>query len=77
MRKKTPAHLVKELSKAKQKQYVVMYENTEAWVVGTKQDIINDFNENPDTYLDAKDKIKIYELGEPIKFSFVTPQITI
>jgi hypothetical protein len=67
MRKKTPA---------KQKQYVVMYENTEAWVVGTKKDIINDFNENPDTYLDAKDKIKIYELGEPIKFSFVTPQIT-
>ena len=76
MRKKTPTHLVKELSTAKQKQYVVMYEDTEAWVVGTKKDIINDFNENPDTYLDAKDKIKIYELGEPIKFSFVTPQIT-
>ncbi len=62
--------------KAKEKQYVLMYENTEAWVVGTKKDIINDFNENPDIYLDAKDKIKIYELGEPIPFSFITPQIS-
>jgi hypothetical protein len=62
--------------KAKEKQYVLMYENTEAWVVGTKKDIINDFNESPDVYLDAKDKIKIYELGEPIPFSFITPQIS-
>jgi hypothetical protein len=70
MKKKTIA------KPAKQKQYVVMYENTEAWVVGTKQDIIDDFNENPDTYLDADGKLEIYELGEPIKFSFVTPQIS-
>ncbi len=62
--------------KAKEKQYVLMYENSEAWVVGTKKDIVNDFNENPDIYLDAKDKIKIYELGEPIPFSFITPQIS-
>jgi len=70
MKKKTIA------KPAKQKQYIVIYENTEAWVVGTKQDIIDDFNENPDTYLDADGKLEIYELGEPIKFSFVTPQIT-
>ena len=62
--------------KAKEKQYILMYDNTEAWVVGTKKDIIDDFNENPDVYLDAKHKIKIYELGEPIPFSFITPQIS-
>mgnify|MGYP000512696316 CR=1 FL=1 len=28
------------------------------------------------TELQKQKKIKIYELGEPIKFSFVTPQIT-
>jgi hypothetical protein len=61
--------------KNKEKQYVVMYEGVEAWVVGTKQDIINDFNENPDVYLNADGKIEIYELGEPIQFGFVSPSI--
>jgi hypothetical protein len=61
--------------KDKEKKYVVMYEDTEAWVVGTKQDIIDDFNENPDAYLKADGKIEIYELGEPIQFGFVSPSI--
>jgi hypothetical protein len=54
-----------------------VYEDTEAWVIGNKQDIINDFDESPETYIDQADKIKIYELGDPIPFSFITPQIVL
>jgi hypothetical protein len=66
---------MKSKKKEEEKQYVVMYEVTEVWLVGTKQDIINDFNEDPDAYLRADGKIEIYELGEPIQFGFVTPSI--
>ena len=60
---------------AKEKQYIVLCEG-ELWVRGTKQDIINDFNEDPDLYMREEHTLKIYELPEPIPFSFVTPQIT-
>lgn len=64
-------------TKIVEKKYIVVYEDTEAWIIGNKQDIINDFDESPETYIDQADKIKIYELGEPISFSFVTPQIVL
>jgi hypothetical protein len=61
--------------KTKEKKYIVLYEKTEAWIIGTKQDIIDDFNQEPDAYLGNDDNLEIYELGEPIKFGFVTPKI--
>jgi hypothetical protein len=64
-------------TKTEEKKYIVVYEDTEAWVIGNKQDIINDFDESPETYIDQADKIKIYELGDPIPFSFITPQIVL
>jgi hypothetical protein len=75
MRKKTPAHLVKELSTAKQKQYVVLCEG-DLWVVGTRQDIMNDFNGDPDAYMSENNDVKIYELGEQVPFTFVEPKLT-
>jgi hypothetical protein len=75
MRKKTPAHLVKELSTAKEKQYVVLC-NDDLWVVGTKQDIINDFNVDPDAYMNENNDVKIYELGQEVPFTLVEPKLT-
>ena len=68
MKKKTTPEVVN------QKQYIVLCDG-ELWIEGTKQDVINDFNEDPETYIQYANKIKIYELGEPIPFSFITPQI--
>lgn len=61
--------------KDKEKKYIALYENTDVWIIGTKQDIIDDFNKEPDAYLSADGMLEIYELGEPIKFGFVTPKI--
>lgn len=61
--------------KVKEKKYIALYDNTEVWVIGTQQDIIDDFNQEPDAYLSADGMLEIYELGEPIKFGFVTPKI--
>lgn len=58
----------------KEKEYVVIC-NKESWLVGTRQDIIDDFNEDPDAYIENSKNIVIYELAAPVKFSFVTPQI--
>jgi len=58
----------------KEKQYIVICDN-ELWVKGTKQDVIDDFIEDSETYEHYGNNIKIYELGEPIPFTFITPQI--
>jgi len=59
------------------KKYIVLYQDTETWVVGSKQDIIDDFNKDPELYVREAKDLAIYELGEPIPFSFVTPQIVL
>lgn len=63
--------------KAKEKKYIVVFQDAELWVIGTRSDIIKDFNEDPEIYIDGAEHIKIYELGEPIPFTFVTPQIVL
>ena len=63
--------------KTEEKKYIVLYEDAEVWVVGTKKDIINDFNKDPELYVKEAKNIKIYELGSTIPFKFVTPQIVI
>jgi hypothetical protein len=49
----------------------------EEWVVGSKQDIIDHFNEDPELYINAEKFLTIYELGPSIPFKFVTPQIVL
>jgi len=60
---------------AKEKQYVVLC-NDDLWVVGTKQDIINDFNVDPDAYMNENNDVKIYELGQEVPFTLVEPKLT-
>lgn len=57
-----------------QKQYIVLCDG-ELWVEGTKQDVIDNFNEDTNAYIKYANIIKVYELGEPIPFSLNTPQI--
>jgi hypothetical protein len=71
MKKKTFAPVVV----AKEKQYVVLC-NDDLWVVGTKQDIINDFNVDPDAYMNENNDVKIYELGQEVPFTLVEPKLT-
>jgi hypothetical protein len=73
---------VKKPAKAVQgKKYIVMYDDNdgfvENWAVGSKQDIIDEFNKDPNLYLNAKDELTIYELGPSVPFKFVTPQIVL
>jgi hypothetical protein len=67
--KKTKAPVVKE------KQYVVLCDG-ELWVVGTRQDVIDDFNVDPDAYMKDSNDVKIYELGEEVPFTFAEPKLT-
>ena len=60
---------------AKEKQYIVLCEG-ELWVVGTKQDVIDDFNVDPDAYMKERNDVKIYELGEEVPFTFAEPKLT-
>lgn len=62
-------------TKKAEKKYIVLFQDAETWVVGTKEHIMKDFNDDPDLYIKEAKSIKIYELGEPIPFTFVTPQI--
>ena len=62
-------------TKTEEKKYIVLYQDDETWVVGSKQDIIDDFDKDPELYVREAKDIAIYELGEPIPFKFVTPQI--
>ena len=62
-------------SEAKEKKYIVIYQDAEAWVIGSKQDIIDDFDKDPELYVREAKEIEIYELGTPISFSFITAQI--
>jgi hypothetical protein len=64
----------KILPPAVEKQYIVLCDG-ELWLTGTRQDIIDDFNDDAEAYVKHANEIKIYELSEPIPFSFVTPQI--
>jgi len=50
--------------------------NDDLWVVGTKQDIINDFNVDPDAYMNENNDVKIYELGQEVPFTLVEPKLT-
>ncbi len=54
---------------------MVVFKAEELWVMGTRQDVINDFNENPDTYMENYKDIDIYEVPRPISFGFVKPEI--
>ena len=67
--KKTKAPVVKE------KQYVVLCDG-DLWVVGTRQDVISDFNVDPDAYMKEHNNVKIYELGEEVPFTFAEPKLT-
>ena len=67
--KKTKAPVIKE------KQYVVLCDG-ELWVVGTRQDVIDDFNVDPDAYMKEHNNVKIYELGEEVPFTFAEPKLT-
>lgn len=58
----------------KEKQYIVICDN-ELWVKGTRRDVMVDFIEDSEAYIQYANNIKIYELGEPIPFTFITPQI--
>ena len=71
------ANIRKSAKVGKEKKYIVLYQDTETWVVGSKQDIIDDFNKDPELYVGEAKDLAIYELGEPIPFSFVTPQIVL
>jgi len=46
------------------------------WVVGTRQDVMNDFNEDPDAYMKEHNDVKIYELGNEVPFTFNEPKLT-
>jgi hypothetical protein len=61
--------------KEEEKIYMVVFKAEELWVMGTRQDVINDFNENPDTYMENYKDIDIYEVPRPISFGFVKPEI--
>ena len=71
MKKKTFAPVVI----AKEKQYVVLC-NDDLWVVGTRQDVMDDFNEDPDAYMKEHNDVKIYELGNEVPFTFNEPKLT-
>jgi len=58
----------------KEKQYIVICDN-ELWVTGTRRDVMIDFIKDSEAYVNYANDIKIYELGEPIPFSLITPQI--
>ena len=64
-------------TKTQEKKYVVLYEDAEVWVVGTKKDISTDFNKDPELYVKEAKNIKIYDLGELLSFKFITPQIVL
>lgn len=60
---------------ADEKKYIVVFNNSELWVVGTKNDIMKDFYEDPEVYIESAELIKIYEIGTPVPFKFIQPQI--
>jgi hypothetical protein len=68
MKKKTVSESVKE------KQYIVIRDH-ELWLIGSKQDIIDDFNNDTNAYIKHASDIKIYELNDPISFELVTAAI--
>ena len=74
MKKKTPTELVKELSTDKDKKYVVLCDG-DLWVVGTKKDIMEDFEQDPTAYMEEKNDVKIYELGKEVPFTYVEPTL--
>ena len=59
----------------KQKEYIVLCDG-ELWVRGTKQDVMDDFNEDPDLYMRENNNVKIYELGNEVPFTFNEPKLT-
>ena len=65
----------KVVQPAKEKQYVVLCDG-DLWVVGTRQDVMDDFNEDPDAYMKEHNDVKIYELGEEVPFTFSEPNLT-
>jgi hypothetical protein len=61
--------------KQEEKIYMVIFKGKSLWAFGTRQDIIDDFEECPSVYLDNYKDIDIYEVPRPISFGFVTPSI--
>lgn len=58
----------------KEKQYVVLCDG-DLWVVGTKQDIMNDFEQDTNSYMEEENNVKIYELGQEVPFTYVEPTL--
>ena len=75
------ANVKKPAKAVEEKRYIVIYDDgegfVEQWVIGSKQDITNDFNKDPDLYLKSKEDLTIYELGPSVPFKLVTPQIVL
>jgi len=61
--------------KQEEKIYMVIFKGQDLWAFGTRQDIIDDFEESPSVYLDNYKDIDIYEVPRPISFGFVKPEI--
>ena len=70
---KRPTKKASEVA-VKEKQYVVLCEG-DLWVVGTKQAIMEDFEQDPDAYMQEKNNVKIYELGQEVPFTYVEPTL--
>lgn len=57
-----------------EKKYVVLCDG-DLWVVGTKQAVMKDFEQDPDAYMKESNDVKIYELGPEVPFTYVEPTL--
>lgn len=61
----------------KVKKYIVLDRNNQdCLIVGTYDEIQQEFNSYPDTFLDPHVKLEIYELGELQEVNLVRPAIS-
>lgn len=61
----------------KQKRYIVLDTNRQEYIMmGTYDEIQQEFNQCPDTFLDIDIMLDIYELGELQEINLVRPSIS-
>ena len=61
----------------KQNRYIVLDTNRQEYImIGTYDEIQQEFNSYPDTFLDSDIKLDIYELGELQEINLVRPAIS-
>lgn len=61
----------------KQNRYIVLDTNRQEYImIGTYDEIQQEFNSYPDTFLDSNIKLDIYELGELQEINLVRPAIS-